>query len=297
MAALWKSNEYYKADLEDNPAFVELRDYVLTSMNVENSDSASVYSQIREATEGALTSAVLSNNITYDGKALLDNGPKNELFLLPGQSVVFKLTTAREVQVGLKAVNGEAVVTGSYDGTITSERDMFYTVKAKTESEEETTITITNDAESTSILSVTKIKVCDDPNVTFDELEADDLVDALATLGYEPVPVYADATLNIAVNDADGNALATTQLTTNGIEGEEATFAAADIQAAVATLELPDNYNLDDVTYSDVTVTYGSEDSVAFTAEKELTQEEKVVETVKQIFSSISNFFKKFFRW
>lgn len=292
-----QANEYYKADLEDNPAFVELRDYVLTSMNVENSDSASVYSQIREATEGALTSAVLSNNITYDGKALLDNGPKNELFLLPGQSVVFKLTTAREVQVGLKAVNGEAVVTGSYDGTITSERDMFYTVKAKTESEEETTITITNDAESTSILSVTKIKVCDDPNVTFDELEADDLVDALATLGYEPVPVYADATLNIAVNDADGNALATTQLTTNGIEGEEATFAAADIQAAVATLELPDNYNLDDVTYSDVTVTYGSEDSVAFTAEKELTQEEKVVETVKQIFSSISNFFKKFFRW
>ena len=190
-----QANDYYKGDLEDNPTFVELRDYVLTSVNVENSDSKAVYAQIREATDGMLTSAVLSNNVAYDGAALLDNGPKNELFLLPGQSVVFNLTTAREVQVGLKAVNGTAKVTGSYNGTITSERDMFYTVVGKAENAQATekTVTITNDSSSTSILSITKVKICDDPNATFGELEADDLIPALGTLGYktesaEPTP-------------------------------------------------------------------------------------------------------------
>ena len=81
-----QKNEYYVADKEDEPVFLELRDYVLTAMNVDaGADSADVYAQVREATDGQLTGVVLgqAGETAYDGQELLDNGPKNELFLLP----------------------------------------------------------------------------------------------------------------------------------------------------------------------------------------------------------------------
>lgn len=302
----------YVSDLEDNPEFYQLRDMVLYGLSVNDNTSAEygslaqmseqVYAGI--STDGEQPAVILNENNSYttaNVQDLLDNGPKNELFLHAGETLVFKVSTARVMQLGMKAPSGatyyeiSGITATDQTGTLTSSTDMFYTLGNTVGTTKEYTVTVKNTG--SNILSITDLKICDDPNATFEPLTVDDIETALVAMGFEPDSVYADATLNIAVNDANGNALATTQLTANGIEGEEATFAAADIQAAVATLELPDNYNLDDVTYSDVTVTYGSEDSVAFTAEKELTQEEKVVETVKQIFSSITNFFKKFFRW
>ena len=97
-----QSNDYYIADKEDEPTFLELRDYVLTAMDVTNESSAEVYAQVREQTDGQLNGAVLSQEgvTSYTAQELLDNGPKKERFLLPGQSVVFKVTTDREIQVG-----------------------------------------------------------------------------------------------------------------------------------------------------------------------------------------------------
>ena len=203
-----QKNEYYVADKEDEPVFLELRDYVLTAMNVDaGADSADVYAQVREATDGQLTGVVLgqAGETAYDGQELLDNGPKNELFLLPGQSVVFKVNTDREVQVGLKAVNGSATVTGSYKGTITTDKDMFYTVANAAETSSEKTITIRNEAESDTILSVTQVKICDDPKAAFAELNEDDFSVALSgaegggtsdtpegTTGDEPVQEVPD---------------------------------------------------------------------------------------------------------
>lgn len=172
-----QKNEYYVADKEDEPVFLELRDYVLTAMNVDaDAEAADVYAQVREATDGQLTGVILGQEgeTAYDGQELLDNGPKNELFLLPGQSVVFKVNTDREVQVGLKAVNGSATVTGSYKGTITTDKDMFYTVANAAETSSEKTITISNDAASDTILSVTQVKICDDPKAAFAELNEED---------------------------------------------------------------------------------------------------------------------------
>lgn len=172
-----QKNEYYVADKEDEPVFLELRDYVLTAMNVDaDAEAADVYAQVREATDGQLTGVILGQEgeTAYDGQELLDNGPKNELFLLPGQSVVFKVNTDREVQVGLKAVNGSANVTGSYNGTITTDKDMFYTVANAAETSSEKTITINNAAASDTILSVTQVKICDDPKAAFAELNEDD---------------------------------------------------------------------------------------------------------------------------
>lgn len=269
-----QSNDYYMADGEDEPTFLELRDYVLTAMDVNDESSADVYAQVREQTDGQLNVVVLGKEgvTSYTGQELLENGPKNELFLLPGQSVVFKVTTDREIQVGLKAVKGSASVSGSYTGTISTDKDMFYTVANASESSSEKTITITNASNSSSILSVTKVKICDDPEVAFAELSENDFSEALATLGIieepsEPEVTYADASLAVQVNGAE------TVLTSSGVVGETAVFSAAEIQEAAEAL-VEDGYTLADASFEDVVIAYGESDSVTFTAVEETIEEE-----------------------
>ena len=243
-------------------------------MNVDaDAEAADVYAQVREATDGQLTGVILGQEgeTAYDGQELLDNGPKNELFLLPGQSVVFKVNTDREVQVGLKAVNGSANVTGSYNGTITTDKDMFYTVANAAETSSEKTITINNAAASDTILSVTQVKICDDPKAAFAELNEDDFSAALSAMGGTGTPdtpevTTADATANIILTNAAGSELASTALTANGAAGETHTFAAADIQAAAEGI-LPEGYELTGET-SDVEVAYGESETVELQAEE-----------------------------
>ena len=317
-----QKNDYYIKDQEDEPTFLELRDYVLTAMDVTtNTNSAYVYAQIRETTEGQLTGVILSQNTDadYTAQELLENGPKNELFLLPGQSVTFALTTNREVQVGMKAVNGTAVVTGSYNGTISTERDMFYTVAPKAATENVQRITIANDITSSSILSITKVKICDDPDVALAELKEADLDTALKLLDSagteepeEPVVTSADAVLNISIVDKDGTELAATSMTVNGMEGENAVFTATEIQAAAEGLELPEGYQLEDNSYADVTIVCGETDTVTFQAVKEEIVEpapepepepepaptpDEPGTIIKNIINSIRNLFTKIFGW
>lgn len=319
-----EDNIYY-ADREDNPDFYEVRDFVLNALGVQeldesipgndseytdSADRAGLVDSVKDMAgqvynaiaAGGASAVIMDGSVKFDAtdaQDLLDNGPKNELYLYKDQTLIFKVKTDRVVQLGLKAPTGTASFTLNNDTekTLKTSVDMFYEVAAKEVAADGYTVTIKNTGDD--VLSVTLLKICDDPNATFTALTQEDIENVLLDmygLAEEPV-VYADATLNIAVNDDAGNALATTQLTANGIEGEEATFAAADIQAAVEALELPDKYNLSDTTYSDVTVAYGDEDSVAFVAEKEQTTEEKVVEAVKEIITSITNLFKKWFRW
>ena len=315
-----QKNEYYVADKEDEPVFLELRDYVLTAMNVDaGADSADVYAQVREATDGQLTGVVLgqAGETSYDGQELLDNGPKNELFLLPGQTVVFKVNTDREVQVGLKAVNGSATVTGSYNGTITTDKDMFYTVANAAETSSEKTITINNAATSNTILSVTQVKICDDPKAAFAELNEDDFSTALSAMGNTgtsdtPEVTSADATANIILTDAAGSELASTALTANGAAGETHTFAAADIQTAAEGI-LPEGYELTGEA-SDVEVAYGESETVELQAEEAAEEVpdddaddnggsffDKIGNAVKNVVDTVVNavtgFFGSLFRW
>ena len=193
-----QNNPVYKADLEDNPTFIELRDEVLTAMsvNVDSSEYASqvagqVYSK-SETTKDAQILLVSGNDtISADDLTdLLDNGPKNEIYLWGQQSLVFKVNTNRVVQVGLKALNSATTYQITvedqklYDTpvSLTSSTDMFYTVLNKGTSDEQT-ITITNKGDG--ILSITKLKICDDPNAALGTLTADDLIPALVSLGFK----------------------------------------------------------------------------------------------------------------
>ena len=62
-------------------------------------------------------------------KDLVDNGPKNEVYLAPSETLVF--TIDRAAQVGVKCLNGDSgkiESTGGTDTTVTAQTDMFYAV-------------------------------------------------------------------------------------------------------------------------------------------------------------------------
>ena len=136
------------------------------------------------------TNAIVISKDNYtnlNGQDLLDNGPKNELYLQPNQSAVFSLS--KDAQIGLKGVNGAAsysVTNASiqgHDTDIVSTTDMFYRIT------QGSGIIITNTSK-TNILSITRIKVCGNISAQslFTPLTEESLTAALVGLGYEKEP-------------------------------------------------------------------------------------------------------------
>lgn len=91
----------------------------------------------------------------------------------------------------------------------------------------------------------------------------------------------AVATLNVQIVDESNEVIASaaTPLTATGAENEEHKFEAAEIEAAVKALTLPEGYELSaDTKYEDVTVKYGETKTASFTATKKA--EETAVATL-----------------
>lgn len=291
----------FAGDLEDNPEFYELRDYVLKAVNVENVNN-SEYGAIAEiakqvyagiSTDSEAPAAVITDiKAIYGNDAtaqdLLDNGPKNELYLWPGQSLTFNVSTNRVMQLGLKAPKSEAIFSVTVDGTkktvgeettitnsdnesetwrkITSTVDMFYKIADKiTNSETTTTHTVTITVNS-GLLSVTKLKICDDPNAAFVALTQEDIENALLGIygltddktPVEPEEPAAEADAVLAITLTDGKKeMGTAELTAVGAEGEKHTFTAEEILNAVLDA-MPDLYKVsDESAITDVIVKYG----------------------------------------
>ena len=184
----------YKDDDEDNPTFLEVRDLQfgkLTNIKDYGKDGRKVYAvgeqvykDITQDVDNAQAVITVNGQVnTNIQQELYEKGPKNEVYLANGSSLIFTVDTEREVQLGLKGVNGDAsysLVTGTNrTGETVSTVDMFYTVKAKGVTGEQT-ITVTNTSEN--ILSITKLKVCDDPNA-LQPLSVDSVVSALYAAG------------------------------------------------------------------------------------------------------------------
>ena len=144
------------AEDEKNPGYVEVRDAVLSAQNVSKDtiDNEQHYitelmSQVFASTD-KLDGALLLGSGAYDAADLLNNGPKNELFLRKGESVSFDLGSAK-AQIGLKALNDTVSYTiNGKAGSITTSADMFY-------GEYTGKVTIVNTGDN--ILSVTKLKM------------------------------------------------------------------------------------------------------------------------------------------
>lgn len=268
----------YQDDGEANPTFVELRNSVLKAEidpNAIKSQYAgqiadSILSQVYAADENGIDALVVAEGdyknadgaLVTNVQDLLDNGPKNEIYLRTGESLVFTVN-AGSAQIGLKALDAATTytITGKDgDQSLSASTDMFYSLNFTSGQP----ITITNTGDG--ILSITELKLfgADTSTASVVPLSAPALTRALMSLGYEAEPVEATATLNITVQ-AGGETLTTT-LTATGTEGERHTFTAAEIQAAVEALELPEGYTLDGVTFEDVTVTCGEASDASFTA-------------------------------
>ena len=166
---------------EMNPSFLELRNSVLAGLEVTEGSASELYnysgtllSQVYDQ-EGSLRGSLVLGDVAMDVQDLLENGPKNELFLYPGQSVTFNVGSAK-VQLGMKAPMGETAyeISGITSGTITTGTDLFYANDKMTGN-----ITIRNTGDK--ILSVTKLKLFGGTGLQ--ELTADDVAYALYAMG------------------------------------------------------------------------------------------------------------------
>ena len=95
--------------------------------------------------------------VTVD-KDLVNIGPKNEIYLEPGQAVVMELTGAyASVQVGMRSLTGEAVsykINNGTPATMNSTVDMYYKVDLVDKK-----LVIQNTSKNKEILALTKLKV------------------------------------------------------------------------------------------------------------------------------------------
>ena len=249
----------YKEDLEENPSFIEVRDLNFETIDLKDYNSkyaSDIYKQVYNTiTDAQNCNAVISNkneNISVT-KDLIDNGPKNEVYLHPGMSLTLNLETLRIVQLGLRGLQTGVDCTINGTAQQVSTTDMFYKIKNQGTTG---TVTISNPEDSGSILAVTKLKVCDDPNA-LGIVSEDTVLDMLHNTGFtDPVPM-ADATANLNLVDYTGKTIASTSLTANGEQGTDATFTADQIKSAV-TSALPEGYAVVDASkIADQTVKYG----------------------------------------
>lgn len=180
-----KTKDFYAAVHEDNMQTSEIRNMVLAQANVSNAIfgmSAPMYQvgvkevldavfDDKDVISGAAiiaSNGTVNTNVTVD-KYLVNIGPKNEIYLQPGQAVVMELTgTYASVQVGMRSLTGETVkyqINSEPTKEMNSTVDMYYKVVPV-----EGKLVIQN--VSGGILALTKLKVTsaaaastDDPGV------------------------------------------------------------------------------------------------------------------------------------
>lgn len=180
---------------EQNPQYAELRNKVLGSVNQPSSEETAndvakkVNNQVYASDEAGndIAAVLLAKSDRYKDanlQDLLKNGPKNEIYVYPKESIVFKLE--QRAQIGLKGVNGKATCTIGTKNPLTKQiptTDMFYEL-SKGE------ITIRNTG--TTVLSITKIKYFESTKKLFGKISEEALTAALLSMGYPAESVSTD---------------------------------------------------------------------------------------------------------
>ena len=168
------TNGFYADVGEANMQTSEIRNMVLAQANVSNAIfgmSAPMYQvgvnevldavfDDKDVISGAAiiaSNGTVNTNVTVD-KDLVNIGPKNEIYLQPGQAVVMELTgTYASVQVGMRSLTGEAVsykINNGTPATMNSTVDMYYKVDLVDKK-----LVIQNTSKNKEILALTKLKV------------------------------------------------------------------------------------------------------------------------------------------
>ena len=171
------NTEAYQKDGESNILLQELRDAVLkiqlkataASSDLTVRQDIKLYQeQMKAISDSQVYSAVIistdlsqaddsvkQSNAEGNVIDLLDNGPKNEVYLAENETLVFTVNTTRNVQVGVKVLSGTGTCGINSSSKTVSETDMFYTVTPAADG----TVTIKNTGSGT--LAVTELKFTD----------------------------------------------------------------------------------------------------------------------------------------
>ena len=203
----------YTIDLEDNPEFYQLRDAVLNAINIQDYLGESMYQEDLEEGAGQVFTGISSDSeapsaiITSVGEIytsedntatpqdLLDNGPKNELYLWPEQTLTFKVATNRVIQVGMKApcadtgymarvLQSDSVTPAVLAGDISGQTDMFYSLTASSNANADNYYLVAISNIGDDILAITDLKICDAPSTALAPLTQDDIYQILINSGY-----------------------------------------------------------------------------------------------------------------
>lgn len=309
------ANDAYVKDEEGWPVYQELRNNVIAA-----SDFSSTSAQINGAV------FVDSNSETMSVTDYVNYGPNNELYLAPGQAVIFSLDlaaygdTVKSVQLAMKAVDesgatyaildGETIVdkddiTGAAKTELTTTTDMYYDITYLKDS-----VIVIYNAGTSGMLSITNVKVTftAEPG-TVDTLyyaDYDVIEKVLANANTEPaftpsVSVAASAT------EVDKGGYVTVTVTT------DTTVETVSIDGSlVATYTV--NSEGKRVWTSDVTcdtvgtktisvIAYNAEGKASETTSTvsvnvtEPTTEEVVAEAVKTVINKLWSSFKSWFNW
>lgn len=139
---------------EVNAVFQNVRDLLITSADGSDTFDGPVFIDKIDGETGAAK---------YDVADYVSNGPKNEVYLAKGQSIVFAVEDPNlTYHIGLKAPNGETsaeISNGSEKTpvTVSAASDLYYTVVPTVMPNENNMIEIQNTGEG--LLSVTKLRV------------------------------------------------------------------------------------------------------------------------------------------
>ena len=169
------NTKVYAQKDEANPTFLEVRDLVLGAVTIQlpedwekdsrytndlSKDLGQVMGNSKEVAGIVVNQSPLNvdtdrEKVTLD---ILDNGPKNELYLQGNQTLVLSVSKDYNYQIGLKSIDGTTMYTlwtGSQSDAPASTVDMFYQV-TKVTTDNGTFLYITNTGTGTLIL--TKLK-------------------------------------------------------------------------------------------------------------------------------------------
>lgn len=173
------TNGFYADVGEANMQTAEIRNMVLAKADVPaladnwykvGNDVIDAVFDDKDVISGAAiiaSNGTVNTNVTVD-KDLVNIGPKNEIYLEPGQAVVMQFTkTYASVQVGMRSLTGAAVtyqINSETAKTMNSTVDMYYPVKLVGNM-----LVIRNTSENDEILALTKLKVTSKTAATADD--------------------------------------------------------------------------------------------------------------------------------
>lgn len=154
-----EAERQYQSDGEANAEITELRNILLDA---------------KSYTEGGANGVLYIDGNDEGTSVYPTDGPNNEVYLKPGNSVGFKLHVAsgmQAVQLGAKAVNGDVTLTVGSNQTmqesmsLTSASDMYYDITntiymtSNGDGSQDGIVVITNTGSDDAILSLTNIKI------------------------------------------------------------------------------------------------------------------------------------------